>query len=100
MVLLIIIPFLNGYLFGNTPYFQTNPFLSWGNDSNDSFFLGIAHGKAVMMPYDAHKVLSLVLDGVGGVDAVLGPVVSLRNVSNSCINSLNPEISCHLQGNR
>ena len=26
MVLLIIIPFLNGYLFGNIPYFQTNPY--------------------------------------------------------------------------
>ena len=27
MVLLIIIPFLNGYFIGNIPYFQTNPFL-------------------------------------------------------------------------
>ena len=26
MVLLIIIPFLNGYFIGNIPYFQTNPF--------------------------------------------------------------------------
>ena len=25
MVLLIIIPFLNGYFIGNIPYFQTNP---------------------------------------------------------------------------
>jgi hypothetical protein len=25
MVLLIIIPIFNGYLFGNIPYFQTNP---------------------------------------------------------------------------
>ena len=26
MVLLIIIPFLNGYFIGNVPYFQTNPY--------------------------------------------------------------------------
>ena len=26
MVLLIIIPFLNGYLFGNIAYFQTKPY--------------------------------------------------------------------------
>ena len=26
MVLLIIIPFLNGYFIGNIPYFQTNPY--------------------------------------------------------------------------
>ena len=28
MVLLIIIPFLNGYFIGNIPYFQTNPYVS------------------------------------------------------------------------
>ena len=27
MVLLIIIPFLNGYFIGNIPYFQTNPYI-------------------------------------------------------------------------
>ena len=27
MVLLIIIPFLNGYFIGNIPYFQTNPLI-------------------------------------------------------------------------
>ena len=26
MVLLIMIPFLNGYFIGNIPYFQTNPY--------------------------------------------------------------------------
>ena len=34
MVLLIIIPFLNGYFIGNIPYFQTHPYSrgrSWGN---------------------------------------------------------------------
>ena len=36
MVLLIIIPFLNGYFIGNIPYFQTNPF--FGHDS--TFFEG------------------------------------------------------------
>ena len=29
MVLLIIIPFLNGYFIGNIPYFQTNPYWRW-----------------------------------------------------------------------
>ena len=29
MVLLIIIPFLNGYFIGNIPYFQTNPYFFW-----------------------------------------------------------------------
>ena len=28
MVLLIIIPFLNGYFIGNIPYFQTNPYIT------------------------------------------------------------------------
>ena len=28
MVLLIIIPFLNGYFIGNIPYFQTNPYIA------------------------------------------------------------------------
>ena len=33
MVLLIIIPFLNGYFIGNIPYFQTNP-LGFGLGQN------------------------------------------------------------------
>ena len=34
MVLLIIIPFLNGYFIGNIPYFQTNPFGSASGSSS------------------------------------------------------------------
>ena len=32
MVLLIIVPFLNGYFIGNIPYFQTNP--HWKRDEH------------------------------------------------------------------
>ena len=45
MVLLIIIPFLNGYFIGNIPYFQTNPYgdmkgMNWMTDSSSTTNLG------------------------------------------------------------
>ena len=35
MVLLIIIPILNGYFIGNIPYFQTNPYECWETLATD-----------------------------------------------------------------
>ena len=57
MVLLIIIPFLNGYFIGNISYFQTNPYGSVSKPCTPVVHIKIA-GKWMFIP------LKMVLKGI------------------------------------
>ena len=74
MVLLIIIPFLNGYFFGNILYFQTNPY--WEESSQVTFIFsrGVQTTKQLMLIGDFLGVI--LADFLGSLWPVMGiPII-------------------------